>query len=112
MFNLLLRPKRVALWSQPWAQNLSKMQNLHSVDSYRAEERQERKGGGAAFSAVARKDLRQEDRRREETPGQQWGPQAERLKSGCRGSVTRACSVREHGWKAEPRGSEGHQGYS
>lgn len=54
-------------------------------------------GGGEAFSAVARKDLRQGDQRREETPGQQWGAQAQQLESGRRGSVTRACSVREQG---------------
>lgn len=67
-------------------------------------------GGRAALSAVARKDLRQRDQRREETPGQQWAAQDKQLESGYRSSVARACSMRERGWKAEPRGSRGHQG--
>lgn len=69
-------------------------------------------GGEAAFSAVARKDLRQRGQRREETPWQQWGAQAKQVQSGCRSSVARACSMHEQGWKAEPRGNRGHQGCS
>lgn len=58
--HLLQLPKSVALWSQPWGPNLSKMQNLHCMD--RAEERQERKGGIQCYD--------------------QEGPQTRRLKKG------------------------------
>lgn len=76
---------------------------VHSERETRAE------AGGEASSAMARKDLRQGDQRREETPGQQGGAQAQQLESGCRGSVASTCSVHEQVWKAEPRGSRGQQ---
>lgn len=75
---------------------------------------QRRRGSGrqgrAAFHAIARKDPRQRDKRREETPGQLWGAQARQWESRCRGSVAKACLMCEQGSKAGPRSSQGHQG--
>lgn len=71
---------------------------------------QSRRGAGrqgrAAFHAIARKDSRQRDKRREETPGQPWGAQARQQESRCRGSVAKACLMCEQGRTEEqPRAS-------
>lgn len=76
---------------------------------------QSRRGAGrqgrAAFHAIARKDPRQRDKRREETFfSQPWGAQARQRESRCRGSAAKACLMCEQGSKAGPRSSQRPQG--